>query len=168
MARTTEDWLREEDPGPITVSVIQIDSRGRVVVPPHGRNQITWLKNGNPCETSVELSDRGRIIVRQFSEDNAVLQERDRIANDFDAADDEEPLLAITERFLRGKMEKNGRFKLHLREFAHLGISRTELRDETAVLYLICFPDRIELWSEDYRNRKREDLADQISDFITD
>lgn len=168
MARNAENWLKKDDPGQISVSVIKTDSRDRAVVPSPARNQIEWLKEGNPCDVKLELSDFGRIIVGHLTDNDPLLIELDRLNRGIGDPENETAILAITERFLRSKMEKDARLQLRDREFAHLGIPRTKSRIEPAILYIVGFPNRFEIWTEEYRTRIRDELANYISDFITD
>lgn len=71
-----------------------------------------------------------------------------------------EALLAISSRYLRQPIERGGRVILPYQALLHLDIADEAIRS----IYVVCFLERLELWSTMYRNQKMEYVSDHLAD----
>jgi hypothetical protein len=73
----------------------------------------------------------------------------------------EKALIALGERYLRVNIEKAAKLPLHERLCDHLAISIAEKFQ----LYVICLPEKFELWSKDFRTINHQKLGHFLQTF---
>jgi hypothetical protein len=132
-----------------------------------GRGLVTWLAAGKAKDALVELAEPGRLILRSREEAGAGILTLLKAAAgpDSRALADPEVVLAITERFLIAKIDGGARVHMSERVNLHLGFDG----DPTGKpLYQVCFPDRVELWSEQHRAREHERLSGYVEIAFSD
>ena len=70
-----------------------------------------------------------------------------------------EALLAIAGRYLRQPIEQGGRVILPPQALLHLDITGETIHS----IYVVCYLERLELWSAKYRNHKMEYVSDHLA-----
>jgi hypothetical protein len=155
MPRNPETWINPEGPGPVYADLVDLqrveDGGRRIQVPAPGRQCVGWLKDAAAQFVLIELGDPGRIRLRPWKPfGEAVVNRQRELGAVGDAAGSDE-LLTLPERFRRVHFEKSGRFPLHEREQFHLGVSN----ESGWQVLLICLPNEIQLWSEQFRRAWR-------------
>jgi len=154
MSRPAETWIDPAGPGPIYIELCDLesdDSGWRVQIPAPGRERVGWLRQGKSCAAVVEIGDPGQIRLLSWDPYGQKAVERQReLAEEFDEEALDE-VLTLTERFRRVNIEKSGRFPIRPRELFHLGLGP----DTGWAALLVCMPQHVELWNEDYRRRWR-------------
>jgi hypothetical protein len=156
MPRNPETWVDPQGPGAVYAELIDLqrveDGGRRIQIPAPGRQCVRWLKNAAAQSALIELGEPGRVRLHPWEPcgEAVVARQRELGAADGDAMDE---LLILAERFRRVHIEKNGRLPLHEREQFHLDLSEDTKRQ----VLLICLPDEIQLWSEEFRRAWRAD-----------
>ena len=138
----------------VTVSVADVDRRGRVNILPRWRRRIAWLKAAGDAdvEALMTFSEPGLITITDRKKDGPRIQQRFEELSNSEDADALEALRLLQDRFQRLIIPAKDRPSLGDGALVHLGLSVE--RGRKSVIYVCVFPDRIELMSEEYRNSK--------------
>ena len=157
--------------------LVQIRSRGRLLVPKEGRRAISWLVEGEQIAVVLELEEKGRI--RVFPESriakaiddaaDSIRTSRYQLEEDpeEDAADlsPDDLLLELSFRYQNSIIENSGRMTLEREALVHLGFEDEELGE----VFVIARDDVIEIWSMRYytnfRHRYRRSV--RIDGYLT-
>lgn len=156
-----DTWLDEElGPQPVHFGLVEFQTRGRLQIPKPVRLCAAWLGESAVPKAVFELADPGQVIIWAWSPMGETLTDRRRqlvakIAADPDA---ETELVAIEERYLRVTIEARARFHRNDRIMAHLGIAP----GATNALYTVGFANRVEIWSDIFRLRRRQELSEHL------
>ncbi len=75
-------------------------------------------------------------------------------------------LVAIEDRFMKISMEERGRFQLYSKMLTHLGV--TDSLDVELQLYIVCYPNVVEVWSQAYRDVVRQDWFAKLEGITSD
>jgi hypothetical protein len=158
MVRPAETWVDPEGAGPLYVELCELesdDSGWRVQIPSPGRECVEWLRLGKKCRALIEIAEPGRIRVLPWAPyGEQVLARQQELARELGEEALEE-LLILTERFRGVNVERTGRLPIHSRELFHLGLGP----DSGWSALLVCLPEHVEFWNEDYRRRWRAKRA---------
>jgi hypothetical protein len=138
----------------VTVSVAQVEKRGRLNILPRWRSRITWLNavSDADVEALMTFSEPGLITISDWKREGPRIQQRFEELSTSKDADALQALRLIQDRFQRLKIPARDRSSLGDAALAHLGLGVE--RGRKSIIYVCVFPDRIELMSEEYRNSK--------------
>jgi len=99
--------------------------------------------------------DQGAAILRGWAEYSPQVLERRRAL--VSEAENEEAVRALDDVFRRGRLDTGGRLTLPPPVIGHLS-SSFRLRG----LFIVRYPDRLELWSRSYRASRLKEAADLL------
>jgi hypothetical protein len=155
MTRVPEVWLDPQGRKSVYVELVDLapdpTTGPRVQVPAPGRECVEWLKSAEKCDALIEISEPGCVKILPWQPYGEKILSRIQWLEENRPEDWVEEVLFLTERFRRIHVEKSGRFPVHQREQFHLGLSAAS----GWLVLLVCLPERIELWNEDFRRRWR-------------
>jgi hypothetical protein len=158
VSRNPETSVDPSGDGPTYAELLDLqkveDGGRRILIPTMGRACVSWLRSGASQNVLVEIADPGQLRLLPWTpHGEAVLAREQELAKrrDPEALDE---LLILTERFRRVHFEKSSRFPVQEREQFHLGLS--DLSGWRVLL--ICLPDEVQIWSEEYRRQWRSKI----------
>lgn len=154
-------WLLEPA-GPTVVGqeVAELDDDDRIVLPARLRAGLEWL--GGDALGVLERPGRVRLLPWTAS-DRALERRRELLLRVADVArppsEELELVRALEDRFFRLAVRTDGRVRLH-------GGLRLHLQAGIRYIVVVRFPNEIELWSPEYRNKRNEETSDIFSDLL--
>lgn len=158
--RSPETWLGSEGAGPIHVELTSLQTRSQVQIGKPGRDCITWMGGAKAIDTVLELAKPGQARLWPWNSFGQRIDERrTELKDDLSDHEVEQEMLALTERFLRITVSKEGRVPLHRQTLDHLDMSA----NGEDSLYLVYFPTRLELWSRTFRIKMHDDLEQAVA-----
>lgn len=144
----------------VVQDVTKLDDDERILLVARVRDGLGWASG----DVLGVLEKPGQVRLLPWAASRNVLERRSqlllRVADAANRAqEDLYSLRALDDRFCRLIVRDDGRVRLHaaLRLHLHAG-----LRD----VVVVRFPDGIELWSPEYRNKQNQDAAREFSDLV--
>lgn len=142
-------WLIEEARGGAFIDACEIVSRDRFALPALAQSGWDWLDPG--AEVLLVLEDVGRASLVRWGLAQPI-RDRARELNDAIAAGDTVAageLLQLQYRYRRLKVDADSRVQLPLTAIVHLDVHRAV----PATVYVVRYPERVELWSRTHSER---------------
>jgi hypothetical protein len=141
-------------PALVSQEVAEIDERGRLRFHPRWTNRVSWWKTNQDEAFAVlmVLQEPGRIALRAWTNDGDQIAAR---YAELAASDDEEALEAlrlIQDRYQKLPIDKEYRAHLGDPALTHLGL--TIERGRKSTVYVVVYPDQLNILSVSYRNEK--------------
>ena len=157
MSKMPETWIDPEGPGPVYIELIDLhssDNTGpRVAIPLPGRARVEWLRGTRKkCNALVEIAHPGQICLTSWQPYAEEIIRRQRELQSESDDENLDELVWLAERYRRVYIDNNGRFPVRDRELFHLGLGP----NTGWHALLICMPNRIEIWNEEYRRNWRD------------
>lgn len=169
MARPAETWLHDAGPGPAFVDLVRVRTDDpRVLLPAPAQKYVEWLNSDERQEIVLELAEPGRVIGYSWDDfrqrtTKFVEQQLNAYLRKEANGNARKALIAMGERFLRARITKDKYLILSHRVLTHLGMTNGHSGDHE--LYFVAVLDTIEFWTQDFREKARAKLADNISEF---
>lgn len=168
MARYAETWLHPEGPGPAYVEILRVKpDEQTLLIPAPAARYVPWLQGGEKLDVILELCEPGRIVGhsrQQFDEQlgDFIGQQVSLYTGGPEGRRAARTrLLAIGERNLTAKINRDRYLSLSPRAAFHLGFERSG--DHT--LFFIALLETFEIWTAEFHERVRPELTRSISEF---
>ena len=170
MAKYAETWLYSDDSGPAYIEPLEFvpSQKGGILIPKPAIMWAPWLESSERQETLVELAEHGRIIGHPINYLDEQLGEpigelRLELADETTRQIARTKLVAIGERFIRAKIDGARNLYLSSRILHHLDLNP----GETAQVMFVAIARAFELWTINFYEEVRPDLAKTIRDHST-
>jgi len=154
----------ESDAAVVVQEVAELDERGRLHLLPRWVSRVDWLNSAgkNDIDALMVLIEPGLIAFHDWKVDGPRIAKRYKDIATSSDADAFEALRLIEDRYCRVKITKDRRPHLGDAALAHLGLPIK--RSEKSLVYVVIYPNRIEILSPAFRNAKLISGTHQLDD----
>jgi hypothetical protein len=154
MARTRPSGLPIVEPDALAVSqeIVKIDGRGRLRLLARWTERIAWWSDDDPFEVLMTFEDPGRLALSDWKTDGSRVIDRYRELQQRSDNEALESLRLLVDRYQRLRFDGEKCAYLGDAALAHLGLATK--RGVEHNVYVAVFPQRLALFSADYRNAK--------------
>lgn len=148
MPRPSGSPIIDEAVAPVTVTVAEVEKRGRLNILPRWRKRVAWLKSAGVTDVDALMvfSEPGLVSIRCWQPDGPRIQQRFAELSNSTDVDAEEALRQIQDRYQRLVIPAKERPSLGDSALAHLGLPIH--RGQTSLVYVSVFSDRIDVMSQ--------------------
>jgi hypothetical protein len=148
----------------VTVTVAQVETRGRLNILPRWRRRIDWLKasDDSDVEALMIFVEPGLLSIRDWKTHSPSILQRYAELSESADVDSIDALRLIQDRYQRLMIPAKDRPTLGDGALAHLGLSIE--RGQKSMVYVCVFSDRIDVMASDYRNAKLVESHPLIDD----
>jgi hypothetical protein len=171
MPKRAETWLYPSGGGPAYFEPIEfvVHQQASMLIPKPATMWVPWLEPPEKLEAIIELGEHGRLVVHPAKHaerlSEALLSNIDAdLVSEGTAPLARSKLIAVGERFMRGKIDSNRNFYLSGRALRHLDLSS----GQTANIMFVAVAGTFEIWTFPFYESIRIKLAATIHASCTD